>query len=74
MKNLAEIGSALLIVMLLPLWMILGVGALAYAVGRQLYWFARGNATPLATLAGRAPLSRAERGFSLGRRWRRSKP
>jgi hypothetical protein len=40
-----DVAGALLLVFLLPVWMALGLVAVAAVVTRQLYWWARGNTT-----------------------------
>jgi hypothetical protein len=46
-----DVIGVLLIVSLLPLWMAVGLGVVVVVVGRQLYWWARGNTTVVSRLA-----------------------
>jgi hypothetical protein len=48
-----DVVGALLLVFLLPVWMALGLGIVTAVVGRQLYWWARGNTTVVSRLAAR---------------------
>ena len=59
---LKDVVGSLLLVFLLPLWMAVGLGAVAVVAFRQLYWWARGNTTVLSrpSSAGAGPSSRAE--------------
>lgn len=40
-----DVVGVLLLAFLLPVWLILGLGAAAFILTRQLYWWARGNTT-----------------------------
>lgn len=54
-----DVVGVLLLVFLLPVWMALGLGAVAVVVARQLYWWARGNTSVVSRLSRRvrsAPL------------------
>jgi len=58
-----DIGWFLLIVLLLPLWLMMGLAALAFVVARHLYWWARDDTTGVSRHEGRlrsswAPWSR----------------
>jgi hypothetical protein len=43
----------LLLAVLLPVWIALGLGVVAVVVGRQLYWWARGNTSVVSRLSAR---------------------
>jgi hypothetical protein len=43
MTALKDVVGLVLIAFLLPVWMVLGLGALVVVITRQLYWWARGN-------------------------------
>lgn len=45
MTALKDVGLLLLIGLLLPVWMAVGLGAVAVIASQQLYWWARGNTT-----------------------------
>lgn len=57
MKVFKDALGLLLLAVLLPVWIALGLGVVAVVVGRQLYWWARGNTTVVSRLSARVKSS-----------------
>ena len=51
LNTFKDVVGVLLLAFLLPVWMALGLGVVAFVIGRQLYWWARGNTTAVSRLA-----------------------
>jgi hypothetical protein len=63
--TIKDLVGILLLVLLLPVWITLGLGAVAVVVTRQVYWWARGNTTAVsrsAAAVGSSPRQHAARG------------
>jgi hypothetical protein len=69
MTYLKDTIYLVVLVLLLPLLMVAAWTALIVIVIRQLYWWARGNSTPLTRHGGRPQASLGERWISWSGRW-----
>jgi hypothetical protein len=59
LTTVTDIVGVLLLVLLIPLWIALGLGAVAVVVARHGYWWLRGNTTATSRSGERLPSSPA---------------
>jgi hypothetical protein len=63
MAFIRDVGLFSLVVLLFPLWMVLGLAGLLFIVGRHLYWWARGNSTAISSHRRSRALGNERRAF-----------